>query len=114
MKRLITIVLALAILSVAAMPSLAQGRRRTNTYYNNQTYSRNYDQRSYYDYRYDNRSFWDKHRDKLTLAAGTAGGAIIGSLFGGKKGAAIGALAGAGGSALYTYKLRDRHRPFWR
>lgn len=57
------------------------------------------------------RTFWQKHRDKLTLAMGTGGGAMIGGLAGGKKGAGIGALAGLGGSALYTYKLRNRrHR----
>lgn len=64
----------------------------------------------YYDY--DNaprgRTFWQKHRDKLTLAIGTGTGAAIGGLAGGKKGAGIGALAGLGGSALYTYKLRKR------
>ena len=54
------------------------------------------------------RSFWQKHRDKLTVAAGTGGGALIGGLLGGKKGALIGGLAGAGGSALYTYKLRKK------
>jgi hypothetical protein len=43
---------------------------------------------------------------------GTGGGAIIGGLIGGKKGAAIGALGGAGGSALYTYKLRNRNRRY--
>ncbi len=58
------------------------------------------------------RSFWSKHRDKLTVAAGTGGGALIGGLIGGKKGAAIGALSGAGGSALYTYKLRKRNRRY--
>jgi hypothetical protein len=58
------------------------------------------------------RSFWQKHRDKLTVAMGTGGGAIIGGLIGGKKGAAIGALSGAGGSALYTYKLRNRSRRY--
>jgi hypothetical protein len=56
------------------------------------------------------RSFWKKHRDKLTVAGTTLGGAAIGGLAGGKKGAAIGALAGGGGGALYTYKLRRRHR----
>jgi hypothetical protein len=54
------------------------------------------------------RSFWQKHRDKLTVAAGAGGGALIGGLIGGKKGALIGGLAGGGGSALYTYKLRKR------
>jgi hypothetical protein len=69
--------------------------------------------RVYYDYQKpQGRSFWQKHRDKLTVAMGTGGGAILGGLIGGKKGAAIGALSGAGGSALYTYKLRNRNRRY--
>jgi len=32
----------------------------------------------------------------------------------GKKGAFIGALLGAGGAALYTYKLRDKDRRYYR
>jgi hypothetical protein len=70
--------------------------------------------RVYYDYQQPRRgrTFWQKHRDKLTVAMGTGGGAILGGLFGGKKGAAIGALAGGGGSALYTYKLRNRNRRY--
>ena len=58
------------------------------------------------------RSFSAKHRDKLTVAIGAGSGAAIGGLIGGKKGAAIGALAGGGGSALYTYKLRNRTRRY--
>jgi hypothetical protein len=54
------------------------------------------------------RTFWQKHRDKLTLAIGTGAGAGVGALIGGKKGAAIGSLAGLGSSALYTYKIRKR------
>jgi hypothetical protein len=70
--------------------------------------------RVYYDYEQQprKRSFWSKHRDKLTVAAGAGGGALIGGLIGGKKGALIGALAGGGGSALYTYKLRKRNRTY--
>ena len=57
------------------------------------------------------RTFWQKHRDKLTVAGTTVGGAGIGGLAGGRKGALIGAGAGAGTGALYTYKLRHRrHR----
>lgn len=56
------------------------------------------------------RTFWQKHRDKLTVAGTTVGGAAIGGLAGGKKGAAIGSLVGAGSGALYTYKIRKRHR----
>ena len=77
------------------------------------TSSRTGPRRVYYDYNQsNNRSFWDKHRDKLTVAIGTGAGAAIGGLIGGKKGAGIGALSGAGGSALYTYKLRNRNRNY--
>ena len=67
---------------------------------------------SSYSQRRQGRSFWQKHRDKLTVAMGTGGGALIGGLIGGKKGAAIGALGGGGGSALYTYKIRKRNRRY--
>jgi hypothetical protein len=43
---------------------------------------------------------------------GAGGGSLLGALIGGKKGAAIGALAGGGGSALYTYKIRKRNRRY--
>ncbi|HEY0097470.1 MAG TPA: hypothetical protein VGB76_00835 [Pyrinomonadaceae bacterium] len=65
---------------------------------------------AYYDYEPRKRSFWSKHRDKLTVAMGAGGGALVGGLIGGKKGAAIGALGGGAGSALYTYKIRNRNR----
>lgn len=74
--------------------------------------SRASSQRVYYDYQPRKRSFWSKHRDKLTVAMGTGAGAAVGGLVGGKKGAVIGALAGAGGSALWTYKLRNRDRNY--
>jgi hypothetical protein len=76
------------------------------------SYARSSSRTAYYDYAPRQRSFWQKHRDKLTLAMGTGGGALLGGLIGGRKGAAIGALAGGGGSALYTYKLRKRNRRF--
>jgi hypothetical protein len=86
---------------------------RTRTVYRNSGSSSSSSRRVYYDYQQPKgRSFWQKHRDKLTVAMGTGGGALIGGLIGGKKGAAIGALGGAGGSALYTYKLRNRNRRY--
>ena len=86
-------------------------RRPSRVVYRNSS-SRASSNRVYYNYEPRKRSFWDKHRDKLTVAMGTGGGALIGGLIGGKKGAAIGALSGAGGSALYTYKLRKRNRNY--
>jgi uncharacterized protein YcfJ len=70
--------------------------------------------RVYYDYGSSTRgrSFWQKHRDKLTVAMGSGAGALVGGLIGGKKGAGIGLLGGGVGSALYTYKLRKRHRSY--
>lgn len=57
-------------------------------------------------------SFVQRHRDILTVAGGAGTGAIVGALIGGKRGAGIGALAGGGGAALYTYKLRHRNRRY--
>ena len=89
----------------------ATRRAPTRVVYRNSG-SRASSQRVYYDYQPKKRSFWDKHRDKLTVAIGTGAGAAVGGLIGGKKGAAIGALSGAGGSALWTYKLRNRNRNY--
>jgi outer membrane lipoprotein SlyB len=50
----------------------------------------------------------------LTVAGSTLGGAAIGGIAGGKKGAAIGSLVGAGSGAVYTYKIRKRHRHYRR
>ena len=62
--------------------------------------------------RYRKPSIYKKHRNLINIGIGTGAGALIGALIGGKKGAAIGALAGGGGSALYTYKIRNRNRRY--
>jgi hypothetical protein len=116
MKKLFAFIITTAILATMAAPTFAQRRRRVESQsYDSRTYSsrtyysnRAYDNRGYYDYNNRNRSVWSRHRDKLTVAAGTGAGAAIGAMTGGKKGALIGALLGAGGSALYTYKIRNR------
>ena len=127
MKKAIAILITLVVLSMAALPVAAQTRSRCTTRRTTQSYGRYNDR--YYDtragqYRYDDRyddyrygrdrSVWDRHRDKITTAAGAGGGALIGALAGGKKGAIIGAIAGGAGAALYTYKIRDRNRRFYR
>jgi hypothetical protein len=114
MKKLIVAVMCLVLLAASALPAFACRRHRRH--YGRTAYSRHYShsRRTYYDYAYypRKRTFWQKHRDKLTLAIGTGGGALVGGLIGGKKGAGIGALSGLGGSALYTYGLRNRHRRY--
>ena len=120
MKKIFGAILSLVLLAGAAMPAWAQTPRhgyaqraaQDRRYDNSRrvAYDRN-SQRDYdarYDRRDDDDSVWDEHRDVLTVAAGTGAGAVIGGLAGGKKGALIGALIGAGGSALYTYGIRDR------
>lgn len=137
MKKFSAFIITLAILATMAVPTFAQRRRRvqtqncdsrtyssrtyngdrvyTNGAYTNRVYTNGayanqgyYDNGVYYDYNDQNRSFWERHRDKLTVGIGTGAGAAIGGMTGGKKGAVIGALLGAGGSALYTYKIRNR------
>jgi len=93
----------------SSQPRLVYPSANRNYAHSSQSTSRAYS--STYQ-RPQSRSFWTKHRDKLTVAMGTGGGALLGGLIGGKKGAAIGALSGAGGSALYTYKLRKRNRRY--
>lgn len=107
MKRFLGIVMSLILLAGASVPALAQTSR--GRYSRRTTDGRRYENsRRIYNDRRD-RSLWDRSRDKLTVAAGTGAGAAIGGLAGGQKGAIIGALLGAGGSALYTYKLRNRN-----
>lgn len=62
---------------------------------------------------YQKPSFYSRHRNLINIAIGTGAGALLGGLIGGKKGALIGTAAGAGGSALYTYKLRPK-RTYYR
>lgn len=57
-------------------------------------------------------SYYRRHRNRINMAAGTGLGAIVGGLIGGRKGALIGAGAGLGGSALYTYKIKPKKRKY--
>lgn len=59
-------------------------------------------------------SFYRRHRNLINIGIGTGAGAIIGGLIGGRRGLGIGALAGLGGSALYTYKLNPKKRRYYR
>ena len=114
MKKGLVSIFCLLVLTVTAIPAGAQTRfRRTDGRRNEQRFDNSrYRDRVYSgrrDGRWDrDRSFWDRHRDKITTAAGAGGGAIVGSMIGGKKGAIIGAIVGGGGAAIYTYGIRDK------
>jgi len=115
MKKIIATLICVVVLSMTTLPVAAQRRARwTNRQVYNTRYDSRYDRNIYNDdYRYGReRSVWDKHRDKITTAGGAAGGALLGGLLGGKKGAIIGAIAGGTGAAVYTYKIRDKHRRY--
>jgi hypothetical protein len=137
MKKITLSIVCLLAVTFAAIPASAQTRARwsnrgatynrrydhNNRVYSNQVYRNDaYRGSVYSDRRYNNnvyygnngyygrdRSVWDRSRDKITTAAGAGGGALIGSIIGGKKGAIIGALTGGGAAAIYTYGIRDKH-----
>jgi hypothetical protein len=58
------------------------------------------------------RNFSSRNRRIGTVLGGTALGAGLGAAFGGKRAAAVGALAGAGGSYVYTKKSRRYPRRY--
>ena len=116
MKKGLVSIFCLLVLTLTALPVGAQTRYRrfdSSRYEqrvrDSRTGDRVYSGRRNQGWDRD-RSFWDRHRDKLTTAIGAGAGTVVGAAVGGKKGAIIGAIAGGAGSALYTYKLRDRNR----
>lgn len=95
------------------------GNRSVNRYnyananrygYNNSGY-RTYSSR---DYIYQRPSFYQRHRNLINLGIGTGGGALLGGIIGGRRGAGVGTLIGAGSGALYTYVLNKKRTRYYR
>ena|SRR5687768_2552439 len=105
MKKIITTFMMMALMAVAvpmfATSADAQTRYRTS-------------RRTSYTQTYERPSFYKRHRNLINIGIGTAAGALLGGLIGGKKGALIGTAVGAGGAALYTYKLNPKTRRYER
>jgi len=101
-------------LSIEAHNGCSRHRKAKRSYssYNYRNRTPRYSTRGYVTQRRP--SFYRRHRNVINMAIGTGGGALIGGLLGGRRGVAIGALAGLGGSALYTYKLRPKRRYYRR
>lgn len=78
--------------------------------------SRNYSNRRYQTrgYVYQRPTFYQRHRNLINIGLGTGGGALVGGLLRGKRGAGYGALIGAGSGALYTYVLKPKRKSYYR
>ena len=63
-------------------------------------------------YSYQRPSFYRRHRNLINIGIATGGGAIIGGIAGGRRGAGLGALTGLGAGALYTYVLNKKKRRY--
>ena len=106
MKKIITTFTMFAMMAVA-IPMLSGTASAQSRWNDDDRYDDGYERR-------DDRNIYEKHRNLINIGIGTAAGAIIGGLLGGKKGALIGTAVGAGGSALYTYKLNPKTKRYER
>jgi hypothetical protein len=104
MKKFITTFVMMALMAVA-VPMLATSADAQTRYRTRRTVATR---------TYEKPSFYTRHRNLINIGIGTAAGALLGGLIGGKKGALIGTAAGAGGSALYTYKLNPKTKRYYR
>jgi hypothetical protein len=105
MKKYITSFVMMAMMAVmipfaTASSADAQTRRYRTT-------------RTYYTTTYKRPNFYHRHRNVMNMAIGTGAGLLLGGLIGGRRGAGIGALAGLGGSALYTYKMKPKTNRYY-
>jgi hypothetical protein len=104
MKKFIATLMIMAMIAVA-LPLAANAQTRGNRYARTRTVTTQV---------YKKPSFYQRHRNLINVGIGTGAGALLGGLLGGKKGALIGTAVGAGGSALYTYKLNPKTKRYYR
>lgn len=107
MKRYIGIFIILAL--IMGLPLMLPVNVEAQSYYTKRVVDRNGRVRYV---RVRKPSYYRRHRNRINMAVGTGGGALIGGLIGGRKGALIGAGAGLGSSALYTYKIKPKKRKY--
>lgn len=115
MRKVIVVLLALMVFAVALPVSAdAQTCRKKGRKAHAAKYYRNLPRYEVKGYRAERRpSFYRRHRNLINMGIGTAGGAVIGGLIGGRRGAGWGALAGLGSSAVYTYKINPKKRRYY-
>jgi len=104
MRKFIATLMMMAMMAVA-LPLAADAQTDGNRYTRNRTRTTRV---------YKKPNFYQRHRNLINIGVGTGAGALLGGLIGGKKGALIGTAAGAGGSALYTYKINPKKKRYYR
>ena len=104
MKKFITTFMMMALMAISVPMLATSADAQTTRYRTRRTTTQTYQKPSFY----------RRHRNLINIAIGTGAGALLGGLIGGKKGALIGTAAGAGGAALYTYKLNPKTRRYER
>lgn len=105
MKKFLATLMMTAMLAVM-LPLAANAQTRNSR--------RSYRSNSNTTQTYKKPNFYQRHRNLINIGIGTGAGALLGGLIGGKKGALIGTAAGAGGSALYTYKINPKTKRYYR
>ncbi len=121
MKKFIASLIMMSFMAIA-LPLTADAQQRCYTRKRSnvsRNYSRNYRSRNYVNrsyqtrgYTYKRPSFYRRHRNVINMGIATGGGALLGGLIGGRRGAGLGALIGLGSGALYTYKLNKKKRRY--
>jgi len=118
MKKFIASLILMSMM-VIALPIMGDAQSRCTCRSRRSNVSRSYRNRSYVNrsyqtqgYTYRKPSFYRRHRNMINMGIATGGGALLGGLMGGRRGAGLGALIGLGSGALYTYKLNKKKRRY--
>ena len=115
MKKFLIVMLAFFVFAVTLPMSVdAQScRRKVRKSYASRTYRNNNSRYAVRGYTAQRKpSFYRRHRNLINIGIATGAGALIGGLLGGRRGAGLGLLGGAGAGALYTYKLNPKRRRY--
>ena len=115
MKKFLIVMLALFVFAVT-LPVTAEAqscRRKVRKSSATRTYRRSTPRYAVNSYTAKKRpSFYRRHRNLINIGIATGAGALVGGLIGGRRGAGLGLLGGAGAGALYTYKLNPKRRRY--
>ena len=104
MRQSISTIIIMAMMAIM-LPLAANAQTRNERYYRNRTNTTRV---------YHRPSFYRRHKNLIDIGIGTGGGALLGGLLRGRRGAGYGALIGAGSGALYTYVLKPKRQRGYR